>query len=353
MESGCDFHFRKIAAEFAEGFPLMTTNTLSISVVVPVYNGAQSIADCIESLLKQDYPDFEVIIVNNNSTDNTVSIVETYPVRLVFCAERGPAPARNAGIEASTADIIAFTDADCIAESNWLSELVKPYANPEIGGSGGAIQAYQHDHLTMVEAFSVEHSPLVNFMSGDHEFLPHLYTANASYRRSILTQTGGFNPHLVTAEDVDLAWRAQLETGTKVEFAPNAVIYHHHRETQQGLARQQRNYGFGEILLDTMYGKYPGYPRNLTFQIRCLASQIKSIAIYLAAMVVRRWRRWRGRASDYDVAVPGFRFVIESNNVIGKLKALKATGLMRNTNGILRQGDRAALISQLYSSRKE
>src|SRR5262245_56398582 len=95
--------------------PPMMTTAPSVSVIVPVYNGAQSIGNCIESLLKQDYPNYDIIVVNNNSTDNTVEIVRKYPVRLVFCLERGPAAARNAGINTSTADIIAFTDADCLA----------------------------------------------------------------------------------------------------------------------------------------------------------------------------------------------------------------------------------------------
>lgn len=103
-------------------------NLPSVSVVVPVYNGAETIAACIESLLKQDYPSdrYDIIIVENGSTDNTTEIVKRFPVRLFHSYDKGPAPARNMGLSVSSAEIVAYTDADCVAAPNWLSELVKP-----------------------------------------------------------------------------------------------------------------------------------------------------------------------------------------------------------------------------------
>ncbi len=330
----------------------MSSTMPSISVVVPVYNGAGSIAACIEKLVKQDYPSYEIIVVENGSTDNTTEIVEKYPVKLLHSPERGPAAARNMGIRCSKADIIAFTDADCLAEQNWLSELVKPYASPEIGGVGGPIMAYKHDGRNIVEQFSDELSPLTNFVSGKNEFLPHLFTANASYRRSILVKIGGFNVHLVTGQDVDIAWRSQLDAGTKLAYAPQAVIYHHHRETLKGLARQYRRYGYGEIILDTIYGRFPNYPRDRNYQLRRIAKQGVALARYSVSMLVRRVKRLLGRASDYDVAVPMLRFIIEKNNITGKIEALRATHMMTSAETI-KQVNRSDMITQLYGRGKE
>ena len=248
----------------------MNNSMPKVSVIVPVYNGAATIGTCLESLLNQNYPAeaYEIIVVENGSTDETTEIVERYPIRLFHNTQRGPAPARNLGVAESKAEIVAFTDADCVADPNWLGELVKPYKDAETGGVGGAILAYQHANRNIVETFSDEHSPLINFVSGEHEFLPHLYTPNASYRRHLLNEIGGFNSKLVTAEDVDAAWRLQLQTGCKLRYAPQAIIYHHHRTTLKGLARQYRHYGFGEILLDTMYGPYQSYPRHRGYQVR-------------------------------------------------------------------------------------
>ena len=133
----------------------MSTFTPTVSIVLGVYNGAEIIGDCLESLLNQNYPAdaYDIIVVENGSTDNTTEVVKRYPVRLFHNSVRGLAPARNTGISQSNADIIAFTDADCIADPNWLSALVKPYADPEVGGVGGAILGYNQGNRNIVEMF--------------------------------------------------------------------------------------------------------------------------------------------------------------------------------------------------------
>jgi glycosyltransferase involved in cell wall biosynthesis len=328
---------------------VMSTSVPFVNVIVPVYNGADTIAACLESLLRQTYPAdaYEVIVVENGSTDDTTRVVEQYPVRLFHSEGRGPASARNFGLARSEADIVAFTDADCIADSNWLSELVKPYVDPTIGGVGGAILAYDHPDRTIVEMFSEEHSPLVNFMSGENEFLPHLYTANASYRRSLVNRVCGFNPHLVTAEDVDLAWRLQLQTGAKLHHAPQAVIYHRHRSTRTGLSRQYRQYGFGEVLLDTMYGQCPGYPRSRRYQVRRILSQMAALPRYALSAVLRQDRLATGRATPYQAAVPTLWFLIESSNILGKLEGLVATRFMSDAQPVLNI-EAEVLISRFF-----
>ena len=332
----------------------MAAFTPSVSIVIPVYNGAETIAACLESLLKQNYPAdaYDIIVVENGSTDNTTEIVSQYPVRLLHSDERGPAPARNMGIGNSKADVVALTDADCIADSNWLSELVKPYADPKIGGAGGAILAYEHADRNVVEMFSDEHSPLVNFVSGEKEFLPHLYTANASYRRCLLEKVGGFNPRLVTADDVDIAWRLQLQTGARLSYVPEAIIYHHHRTTRVGLARQHRQYGFGEILVDTLYGGHPGYPRGRSYQLRRLLAQVAALPRYALSAVLRRARLAAGRATPYQAAVPGLCILIESSNIRGKLEGLVATRFMTDAQPALDM-EPGKLVARFFPSRKE
>ncbi|MBI3243379.1 MAG: glycosyltransferase [Chloroflexi bacterium] len=326
----------------------------SVSVIIPVYNGAETIAACLESLLQQEYPAgaYDVIVVENGSTDNTSRIVEKYPVRLFHSEKRGPASARNFGLAQSQADIIAFTDADCIADPNWLAELVKPYAEAEIGGVGGSILAHVHPAQTLVEKFSEEHSPLVNFISGAGEFLPHLYTANASYRRPLLEAVGGFNACLITGEDVDLAWRLQLQNRVRLGFASQAIIYHQHRSTKAGLARQYRQYGFGEILLDTLYGKHSGYPRTRGFQLRRILSQMAALPRYAISVLLRQTRLMLKQINRYEATAPALWFLIESNNVRGKLDALFATRFMTDARPIL-QTEAAILITRYFPQGKE
>ncbi|MCS6881935.1 MAG: glycosyltransferase [Oscillochloridaceae bacterium] len=326
----------------------------SISVIIGVYNGAEMIGKCLESLLEQNYPRhlYDVIVVENGSHDNTIDVVRRYPVRLYQNPVRGLAAARNYGLERSDAEIIATTDADCVAHPAWLQELVKPYADPAVGGVGGYIGAYVHSERTIVEMFLDEYAPLVNFISGEHEFLPHLYGANASYRRELLLQIGGYNERLITAEDVDVSWRIQLQTGARLVYAEQAIIYHHHRTTEQGLARLYQHYGFGEILLDTLYRKYTGYPRDLRFQCQRIMGQMAALPRYMLSMLVRQWRLMRGAISPYEAEVPRLWLVIEWSNILGKLRALRATRLMRTAEPILAM-DRGALIRELYGTIRE
>lgn len=296
----------------------------TVSIIVPVYNGGQTLSSCLESLLNQNYPcdAYEIIVVENGSTDETLSIAQRYPVRLLQSHQRGPAAARNLGIRHSHSEIIAFTDADCIAHPDWLAELVKPYEDFTVGGVAGEILAYQDDERNIVERFSDEFSPLKNFISGAGEFLPHLYTANASYRREVLQKVGGFNPDLFTAEDVDLSWRVQLESNYRVRYAQQAIIYHQHRSTWRGLSRQYRQYGFGEIMLDRMYGSYADYPRTNTFQLERIIRQIFALPRYLVSMGISFYRLRCGYITSYQAAIPRLLFLIEGSNIIGKLDAI-------------------------------
>ena len=325
----------------------------TVTVVVPVYNGAITIGNCLESLLAQTYPPdrYEIVVVENGSTDETTAVVERYPVRLLHNQVRGPAAARNRGIQASEADFIAFTDADCLVAPTWLAELLKPFQDLTIGAVGGDIQPYRHNNRTDVELFNDENSPWVNYLSGKHEFLPQIYTPNAIYRCSLLVAINGFNEQLLTGEDVEMSWRIQMETGTHFAYTPQAVVYHHHRSTRQGLSRQYRQYGFGEILLDTMFSRYPGYPRTLKTQLGRLVKQMMVLPRYVASGLLRRIRLVRGRVTPYEATTPWLWFLAESSNIQGKIEGLLATRFMTDATPALHiKPD--IFIARMFPSRK-
>ena len=325
----------------------------TITVVVPVYNGAMTIANCLESLLAQTYPAdrYEVVVVENGSNDETGAVVARYPVRLFHNEVRGPAAARNRGIHESQSELIAFTDADCIVTPNWLAELVQPFQDPAIGATGGDIQPYRHNQRTDVELFNDENSPWANYLSGKHEFLPQLYTPNAAYRRSLLIAINGFNERILTGEDVEISWRIQMETGTQFAYTRQAIVYHHHRSTWQGLSRQYRQYGFGEILLDTLFAQHAGYPRSLKTQLRRLLGQTLALPRYVVSGLLRGVRLARGRVNTYEATVPWLWFLAESSNIRGKIEGLFATHFMTNSQAALNiRAD--AFIQRMFPSRK-
>jgi glycosyltransferase involved in cell wall biosynthesis len=325
----------------------------SVAVVVPVYNGAATIERCVRSLLAQDYPvdRREVIVVENGSTDDTAAIVAGLPVRLLRSERRGPAPARNVGWRAANAEIVAFTDADCIADRGWLRALAAAYDDAAVGGAGGPIVPYVHAERSTVERFAETHAPLNSFAAGAEIFLPDLYTANASYRRSMLAAVGGFDPRLVTGDDVDLAWRVQLRAGARLVWAPDAVVQHHHRSTVRGLARQYRQYGFGEVLLDAMYRRTPDYTRTPGSQVKRMTGQAAALPRYVVSAIVRHARFAFGRESEYRRLEPLLCLVAETANLRGKVEALIATRFMRDAERALRiPAD--ALVRRLFPQKK-
>ncbi len=321
--------------------------------MVPVYNGAQTIEACVRSLLEQDYPPElrEILIVENGSTDGTAEIAAQLPVRLLRSTLRGPAPARNVGWRASTAEIIAFTDADCLPERGWLRSLAAAYVDEAVAGVGGPIVAYAHPSRSVVEQFAEMHSPLNSYSEGSRVYLPDLYTANASYRRAALERVGGFDQRLVTGDDVDLAWRVQLCTGCRLHWAPGAVVQHHHRSTYAGLARQYRQYGFGEVLLDTMYRGRQGYTRTPARQLWRIAGQFAALPRYVASSIVRQVRYALGRESEYRRLEPRLCLTAEVSNLRGKLEAVWATRGMRDAQAVL-QTPAEELVEKLFQHQK-
>src|SRR6266480_6290411 len=114
----------------------------SVSVIVPVRNGESTIADCLDAILATDYPADrrEILVVDNGSSDGTSALIQSRPVRYLREHRRGVSNARNRGIAESNGEILAFVDADCLVEPQWLAELVRPFDDPEIGSVAGHLQ---------------------------------------------------------------------------------------------------------------------------------------------------------------------------------------------------------------------
>jgi cellulose synthase/poly-beta-1,6-N-acetylglucosamine synthase-like glycosyltransferase len=236
-------------------------NLPEVSIVVPVYNGAQHIAPCIENLLALDYPEEkrEIIIVDNGSTDRTAEIASSYPVRLLSENRRGVACARNTGWRAAQFDLIAFTDCDCCAEKNWLSALVPHFEDATVGGCGGKLKPAKPHSL--VEEYVIYKDILTQERAMRDEPIspPFIITANAMYRKSVLEEVEGFDESFTVAgEDADLSWRVAWK-GYKIIYEPEANVVHHHRSTLWGLLMQVRAYGMGSSYLFWKHRRRLGY----------------------------------------------------------------------------------------------
>ena len=220
----------------------------NVSVVVCVYNGERTIDSCLASLEKLNYPNYEVIVVNDGSTDETRQIAESYDtIRLVNQENQGLSAARNVGIQAATGEIIAFTDADCMADPDWLTYLVARFQSSEFGAVGGPNFSPPDDSFV---ASCVAVSPgAPTHVLLDDEAAEHIPGCNMAFRREALEAIKGFDPIFRAAgDDVDLCWRLQNK-GYKIGFSPAAVVWHFRRNTVRDYLKQQRGYGKAEALL--------------------------------------------------------------------------------------------------------
>ena len=162
----------------------------SASIVVPVLNGERTIDLCVSSLKALDYPEgaYEVIIVDNGSTDGTPRILDSHSswpyIKLLSETKRGASPARNRGIESANGDIIAFTDADCAVTDTWLRNLVRPFEDPTVGGVGGEVASYEPASIVerYVATLDVQRHTL------SRPFLPYAQTANVAYRAQVFKE---------------------------------------------------------------------------------------------------------------------------------------------------------------------
>jgi O-antigen biosynthesis protein len=219
-----------------------------ISVVVCSYNGSSTIRDCFESLLKLDYPDLEVIVVNDGSTDNTAEIAREYDFKLINTCNRGLSNARNTGLEAATGEIVAYIDDDAYPDRDWLKYLAAKFMAEDCAGVGGPNIA-PHDDGRIADCIANSPGGPLHVLVSDIE-AEHIPGCNMAFRRKHLKSIGGFDPQFrVAGDDVDLCWRLQ-QRGWWLTFASSAVVWHHRRNSIRTYLRQQIGYGKAEALLE-------------------------------------------------------------------------------------------------------
>jgi GT2 family glycosyltransferase len=210
-----------------------------ISVIIPNWNGAHHLPDCLDSLQRQRYPRFEVIVVDNGSTDASLALLaRDYPqARLISLAEnRGFAPACNAGLRAARGEILALLNNDTEAHPGWLQALAEAFErHPEAGAVASKMLLFdRRDHLhTAGDFYRLDGTPgnrgVWQRDAGQFDDETLVFSAcggAAAYRRAMLDEIGLLDEaFFFSCEDVDLGWRAQL-AGWPCVYAPRAVVYH-------------------------------------------------------------------------------------------------------------------------------
>jgi cellulose synthase/poly-beta-1,6-N-acetylglucosamine synthase-like glycosyltransferase len=267
--------YRAVQAQYSAPLPPRLERTPRVSVVVCAYNAERTMDACLESLRTVNYPDYEVIVVNDGSTDATLAISERHKavydadpggprMSIISQPNKGLSVARNVGAHAATGEIVAYTDSDCVPDPDWLAFLVFKFVRSGFVAVGGPNFPPPEPHLVPA-AVAVSPGGPTHVLLND-EVAEHIPGCNMAFTKKALDEIGGFEPMYTAAgDDVDLCWRLQ-NRGFAVGFSPAATVWHYRRNSVKAYLKQQMGYGKAEALL---YFKHP-YRFNLLGQSRWL-----------------------------------------------------------------------------------
>ena len=220
----------------------------SVSVIVCSYNGGRTLARCLESLGKINYPNYEVILVDDGSTDNTAEITAKFPkVRYIHQSNHGLSHARNTGANAAKGEVFAYTDSDCMADPDWLYYLIGTLTSGDYAGVGGPNVSPPARNSIQACVTAAPGGPSHVLLTDT--VAEHIPGCNMAFYRWAFENVGGFDPEYRKAgDDVDFCWRLQ-QAGFVIAFSPTAIVWHHRRFTLREFMKQQEGYGEAESLL--------------------------------------------------------------------------------------------------------
>jgi len=224
-----------------------------ISVVIPVHNASEGLSDCLDAFEQQTTPRdrYEVIVVNDGPVDAAVeAIVDRQGVIFLSQQQKGAAAARNLGAKQAQGEILLFTDADCVPESNWVEVMIAPFADQEVMGVCGVVRTRQSGLLPrfIQLEYDYRYRSIVK-----HPQIDFINTGAAGYRKHAFMESGGFREDLLGAEDVELSFRLASQ-GSKMVFTPEAIVYHMHPESILEYARRKTHYSYWRMIV---YRRHP------------------------------------------------------------------------------------------------
>ena len=257
---------------------------------------------------------YEVIVVDDGSTDGTASIAEAAGVTLLRQDHAGAAAARNCGAVAARGDFLLFTDSDCAPVPTWIAALTAPFCDPEVAGAKGTYLTAQESKVARFT--QIEYEDRYDRMRGA-ERIDFIDTYSAAYRRDIFLTNGGFDPRFLINEDQEFSFRL-AEKGYKLVFAPDAQVYHRHNQTVREYIRRKFKIGMWKVRVTrqhpTQVVKDSHTPGALKAQLVIAAISLALTALCFGVTVRRRrpwwpgWFVWFGFLTAFDVtAFPFYR----------------------------------------------
>lgn len=212
-----------------------------VSVYIPCYNCAETVAKTIEAVLAQTHPVSEVIAIYDNSSDNTLEVLRNYPVKVVenkVC--KGLAAARNVAIGVAKGDFIASLDADCVPEPDWLEKLMANFHDEKVAGVGGKLM--ESTVYGIADRWRAVH--MKQHWGNKKEINPSfLFGNNNVFKKTVFGQVGYYDENFkVSAEDYEFSQRVK-KSGHKIVYEPLAIVKHLKTDTIQSVLTTYWKYG--------------------------------------------------------------------------------------------------------------
>lgn len=233
----------------------MTGNGKSVSIVIPAWNAAERIGEVVRAARKQSgagrFDLFEVLVVDDGSTDSTADLAKEAGARVIRQENRGPAAARNAGWRAARGDWVFFTDSDCYAGEDWVEKLAPLLDEEKTGAAGGS---YDIANPRSPLARCIHEEILFRHRKMGRE-VRFLGSFNLASSKEVLDQVGGFEDSYrdASGEDNDFSYRIR-RAGYRLLFDKDARVAHVHPENPVRYMREQARHGYWRMKL---YREHP------------------------------------------------------------------------------------------------
>jgi glycosyltransferase involved in cell wall biosynthesis len=260
-----------------------------ISVIVPAYNAQRTLGPCLVALRSQTVaPDcYEVIVVDDGSTDRTAAIALRHDVHLIQQLNAGPAAARNRGVRAASGEILLFTDADCVPAPDWIERMTAPFSDPAVAGAKGVYRTRQR---SLVARFVQLEYEFKYARMADLAQIDFVDTYSAAYRRLVFLDSGGFCPSFRAAsvEDQELSFRLANQ-GHRLVFVPQGIVTHRHDVTIAEYGRRKFGIGYWKVLL---LSRHPERAVRDSHTPQTLKVQIVLMGVLCLLALLAPWLAW-------------------------------------------------------------
>lgn len=260
----------------------------SISVIIPVYNQSRTLKNTLESIKNQTFRDYEIILVDDASTDNSYQIAKRYTKNIIKNkTNQGPSITRNKGIKAAKADIIAFIDSDCIADKNWLENIYKIFQEESTNIIMGQVKIPKSTFLgDSISALGFPAGGNLGFEKVwrvKNKFTDHISSCNMASRKKVFEKYGMFDETfpLAGGEDSELSIRLARK-GILTKYTPEALVYHEPRKSLKSFINWQIYRGRSNYHFQKRVGKVRNFIKlRLWYAKNVLTSNLFDLKIIL------------------------------------------------------------------------